>query len=503
MVTRPARQASRQAGLLGKLMTAVRPEFRVDVLAPAADDPVLGWNVCGATGCQRPTFSANMCATHRRRWRRLGRPDAAEFLADSGLQPRGQADAALIDFGGLPTRLKLELQYAVQRRYDDATVAAPFRVVVMAIRWARQPGVSSLLDLSEQQWRQLARGGRRSPGDGGLRGSSEAFLAFARDAVESLRDGIGWEVEYPRDVWRLGKLPGLTFNSGRSSARGTLRFDRIDQPWLKDLGKRWVRLRIVSGLSIATGVAGVQALTYFSEFLTDAGRDVSSLADIDRPLLERYLAWLAARPGGPATRARWINALHLFFQAIRQYNWDATLPTTATFFVGDCPPRPPRLSRHLAEYVMAQVEQPANLDRWPDPAHRLVTLLLIRCGLRVSDACTLRFECLVHDGQHAPYLRYINNKDEAGGRGPDRRGTRVRDQRPATPRTAALARRQPQPVPPSKGQRERAVVAGRRHLPQHARIMAAHLRRPRRARPAGPSHRAPVATHLRHPPDQP
>jgi hypothetical protein len=59
---------------------------------------------------------------------------------------------------------------------------------------------------------------------------------------------------------------------------------------------------------------------------------------------------------------------------------------------------------------MVQVEQPANLDRWPDPAHRLVTLLLIRCGLRVSDACTLRFDCLVHDGQRAPYLRYINNK---------------------------------------------------------------------------------------------
>jgi integrase len=174
--------------------------------------------------------------------------------------------------------------------------------------------------------------------------------------------------------------------------------------------KTRVRLRLVSGLSIATGVAGVQALTHFSEFLAEAARDVSALADIDRPLLERYLAWLAARPGGPATRARWINALHLFFQAIRQYNWDATLPTTATFFVGDCPPRPPRLSRHLAEYVMAQVEQPANLDRWPDPAHRLVTLLLIRCGLRVSDACTLRFDCLVHDGQRAPYLRYINNK---------------------------------------------------------------------------------------------
>jgi integrase len=391
-------------------MAAVRPEFRGDVLAPAADDPVLGWKVCQAAGCDRPAVSTNMCPAHHRRWRRFGRPDPATFLANPGPAPRGHGGVALIDFRGLPPRLRLELQYGVQRRCADQTVGAHFRVVTMAIRRVQQAEVSSLLDLSEHQWRQVARDGRGCPGDGGLRGSSEAFLVYARDAVESLRDGVGWEVEYRRDVWRLSKLPGLTLNSGRSSARGTLRFDRIIQPWLKDLGKRWVRLRLVSGLSVATAIADVQALTHFSGFLANVAPDVDALARIDRPLLERYLAWLATRPGGPATRGRWINGLHLFFQAIRQHNWDATLPTTAAFFVGDCPPRPPRLSRHLAEYVMAQVEQPANLERWPDPAARLVTLILIRCGLRVSDACTVRFDCLLHDGQRAPYLRYFNNK---------------------------------------------------------------------------------------------
>jgi integrase len=59
---------------------------------------------------------------------------------------------------------------------------------------------------------------------------------------------------------------------------------------------------------------------------------------------------------------------------------------------------------------MAQVEEPANLSRWPDPATRLVTLILIRCGLRACDACTLKFDCLIHDGQGAPYLRYYNTK---------------------------------------------------------------------------------------------
>ena len=59
---------------------------------------------------------------------------------------------------------------------------------------------------------------------------------------------------------------------------------------------------------------------------------------------------------------------------------------------------------------MNQIEQPANLDRWTDPQGRLITIIMINAGLRVSDACTLGFDCMIHDGRGAPYLRYRNVK---------------------------------------------------------------------------------------------
>jgi len=59
---------------------------------------------------------------------------------------------------------------------------------------------------------------------------------------------------------------------------------------------------------------------------------------------------------------------------------------------------------------MAQVEDPANLGLWDNPAYRLVTLILIRCGLRITDAIRLPFGCLVSDSNGAPYLRYLNHK---------------------------------------------------------------------------------------------
>jgi hypothetical protein len=162
----------------------------------------------------------------------------------------------------------------------------------MAIGWARRAGVGSLLDLSEPQWRELARSARRVLAAGSaMRASSEAFLIHARDAVESLRDGVGWEAGYPRDVWRLSRLPGRTLNSGRMATRGCLRFDQVSQPWLKDLGKRRLRLRLCSGLSAATAVAGVRALTHFSEFLAVAAPGV----DLGGMWSATWRGWRAGR----------------------------------------------------------------------------------------------------------------------------------------------------------------------------------------------------------------
>src|SRR5262249_45973218 len=86
------------------------------------------------------------------------------------------------------------------------------------------------------------------------------------------------------------------------------------------------------------------------------------------------------------------------------------LPATALIFPDDYPMRTERLPRALAEHVMAQVEDPGNLDRWTYPAYQLVTLILIRCGLQVTDALRLEHDCVVTDAAGAPYLRYLNHK---------------------------------------------------------------------------------------------
>lgn len=126
------------------------------------------------------------CKNHDDRWQRTGRPDPDHFIADCEL-----VGTAHIDLRGLPPQLRMEFQYALQCRHDAQARTAPPRLVMQAVRQAQAAAVTSLLERSAQQWRQTAGSRVREP---------VLFLLEAQDAVESLQEGTGWQIEYPRDV---------------------------------------------------------------------------------------------------------------------------------------------------------------------------------------------------------------------------------------------------------------------------------------------------------------
>ena len=231
-------------------------------------------------------------------------------------------------------------------------------------------------------------------------------LAFIRDAyrrVEALAVGQGWEVEYPRPVWRLHNL-------GRREQVLRLDFTGITQPWLVELAKRWAHRQLTTGLSVATTYNSVRAVSWLSRWLARPTIAVDDIAGIDRALLERLLGDLRVEMPTHSRHLAVVAGLAGFLRAIHQYGWDPSLPASAQLYPEDYPKPRELLPRGLPDTVMAQVEAPANLDRWWDPALRLVTLILIRTGVRISSAVGLPFDCLVTDADGAPYLRYWNTK---------------------------------------------------------------------------------------------
>jgi len=341
-----------------------------------------------------------LCRVHAKRWREHGRPGPAEF-ARSCEAPRRVPGVEQADLTSLPRQLRLELQYALQQRRDDNT-ATTHPVDIRAVaRVLAASGAASLLALDEREWRS------RLPAWADKSGQRAALASYARRQVAALAEGPGgWDSEYPRDTWRLRSL-GITASA--SNAIATLRFGGISQPWLKDLAKRWTRSRISTGTSMSACYQGIRAVTRFSVFAARAG--VQGPHQADRDLLERYLASLHRELAGNTRELRGsIGELSTFLLAIRRHGWEPSLPATAIIFPEDYP-RPARpLPRALAAHVMAQAEDPASLDRWASPAGRLITVILIRCGLRISSAVTLPPDCVATDADGAPYLRYCNTK---------------------------------------------------------------------------------------------
>ena len=163
-----------------------------------------------------------------------------------------------------------------------------------------------------------ARGGRQ-------------FTLDARARIEQLAFGSGWEVEYPRDKWRLRNL-GI--QPGKEVA--TIDFAPISQPWLAALAKRWCRWRLSAGLSAGEAAQGIRVIRRFSAFLA-AHAPAGGPASIDRPLLERYLADLSASLG-PSSRQGHVSALNGFFRDTRRHGWDdGSLPAAAVFYPEDYP----------------------------------------------------------------------------------------------------------------------------------------------------------------------
>ncbi len=150
--------------------------------------------------------AAPLCITHRARWRTAGRPPIGQLVpaACDNAVPGHERFAS-----PAPAHLRLEVQYAVQRR-DDGRLRTPPDHLQQFIRAAAASGVHSLLDWPEEQWLAyglLARSGAAQ---------ARSLAIQARRQIEDLHYGRGWDVEYPVMSGGCGTWasPHLTPTSG-------------------------------------------------------------------------------------------------------------------------------------------------------------------------------------------------------------------------------------------------------------------------------------------------
>ena len=380
---------------LEALVEAIRPAFAVDRYTPENADPVLWGPACAVADCPGGRVQIKeprLCASHLTRWRKSGKPAVDGFLQSDRVLPLPSASDQLgrfsFNLGGAHGRLRAELQYGLQQRHDRRATRLFSSDFHSAVRAASNADVETLVG-NEDLW-----------SDGTSRGAA-AFLRFTEREVIRL---LGPTDPLERDVWRSSDYP----NSGANRVLN-LRFDVIDQPWLRKAVKRWLKHRLATGTKWNTAHANLESMRRFSEFLASGGQVARSMGDLDRNLLVDYLGWCAGLPVASETRSKAVGGVRLFCDDYRLNGWSPRLPATASISRGEAPSVSERLPRPVDERVMRQIEDEENLARLPLSVVTIV-VIGIRCGLRIGDVLSLPFDPMRRDstGQHT--LVYRNHK---------------------------------------------------------------------------------------------
>lgn len=215
------------------------------------------------------------------------------------------------------------------------------------------------------------------------------------------------EARYAADVWHA---PELGVEVSRKNAR--VSFARISPAWFREAVKSWSRQRLALGNSFNTVRTALYAFKLFSDFLGSCAPPVEDPAEIDRSLVESYLAWLARLPLADRTKANQRAFLRLFLEDNRRFRFLDAIRPDAVVYHDEVASRWHGLPRYIPEYVMAKLESEDNLV-WLRPQFRHLVVVITETGLRAGDACELPFGALVPDSAGWPCLRFRCQKMRA------------------------------------------------------------------------------------------
>lgn len=221
-----------------------------------------------------------------------------------------------------------------------------------------------------------------------------------------LIDGADGRVErvYQSDTWRARAL-GVPAARGRA----TVSFEGISPPWLKDAAKAWARHRLSLSYAFNTVRSAVAAIKRFTEFLSGCEPAVEFPGQLNRAVVEGYLAWLAGLALSEGTKALSRVFLRALLDDNRRYHWVAGIPADAVVYHDEVSSRRRSVPRYLPEEVMSQLESETNLARLR-PDYRHLVVLILDAGLRSGDALALPFDPVIADSSGWPCLRFQAQK---------------------------------------------------------------------------------------------
>jgi integrase len=361
--------------------------------------PRVAMGPCKVVACTRDRMGqGRYCSGHAQRWRNARRAQPGLDQGEWERTVQAISEDNVVSLRGLPDRVVMELLYALQQRSSEG-IKTKVGVVRPLLNQARLQRVASLADLPAEG---MSKGMR----------SLRNTVVHTVDELES-DPGTGWE----RDRWSLAPM----------GHRGTLRFGRISQPWLREGTKRWAfdDLPTRRGPAVAATLqAQIEAMIRLSQSLhrhrDDHGMDPRLLTRSDIVMFLNWLAYLTEQ-GELSQYARGRRAYDgkRLLHRMRSMGLTRTgqplhgLPDDFALSRQDMPalPEDDGVGRDLPPEIVTMLSSHlGDLDGVGCSEVRTAIELMMDTGRRPTEICLLPLDCLHRDQDGKPVLIYDNHK---------------------------------------------------------------------------------------------
>lgn len=203
--------------------------------------------------------------------------------------------------------------------------------------------------------------------------------------------------EYEKDVW---DIRNLGVQPGPALCRYKLNFTTIFPFWLRQAAKQCVRHTLAT-LTFNTADYRLTGIKCFSKFLAEKHPGIEP-SSINRKIIVEYMGWMLGRRMPASTRNGRLASLRTLFDLCVRFNW-ADIPDKPLIYKEDNVKEGEYQPRYIPQEVLNQLNQ--NLDYLPEPIMRMV-LVIQQCGMRISELCLLKFNCITQDVQKDWFLTY-------------------------------------------------------------------------------------------------
>jgi len=204
-----------------------------------------------------------------------------------------------------------------------------------------------------------------------------------------------------KDVWLasdIGLLPDITHSAY------LINFSKITTPWLKIAAKKFLRFQAATK-SYSTCRGYIRSFNHFDEYLQTV-EDFFISSTINRTHIIGLIQYLTKKNLKPMTRGITLINLRVFHQIGLLEGW-LDWPEKPIIYTTDLPRDINKHPKFISDMVIAQLQ--THLHHLPQWLQHFVTVLL-ETGRRISEVCSLNFDCLEQDGDGDLLLRVREQK---------------------------------------------------------------------------------------------